>query len=875
MIAGALEIQMFADIARITNDMNQVKNQVGGAMGHVERAVDSAKRVLGTLGVGLSVGVIINKFQQVAMETDKLRGNLVTMTGSTDAAGIAFDNLTKFAAKTPFTLDQSVNAFIKLKALGLDPSERALMSYGNTAAAMGKDMMQMIEAVADASTGEFERLKEFGIKARQQGDNVTLTFQGVSTTIKKESTAIQEYLLAIGETKFGDAMANQMERLPGLLSNLDDSVDALFRTMADSGGTAAFSSIIRASTSAVTGLTENLDVAKVAAEAFAVIMAGRYVMAMTAGATATSAFSASLVAMRTVLASLLGPTGLFFIAAGAALVLIQRQKESAEAAWAQAASFDGVRASLGALTQQELARAIQKEFEHVESLKRSRDQLDRASDGSAAFEEKIRKLNVEIEAAQSNHGLLVRQLERVKEGWKPVTKETEEATKALENNARAARALILMMDNTEQAYVDLMVKMGATADVADLVTTRTTRLTEAQREATLVNADAQDSVDEIVAGLGRQGAASQELTQITNLMRDDISGAFADMMMNGDNAFDAIAKSFERMVYKMVADWAASGIMNIVGKALGVSGLGGTSALGAVFGGGGAAGAAASAATGAASGGGMLAGIGGAAKAVGGKLMGAAAAIPGWGWALAGGAALAAVLGDKSTPSSNAGILLSDLPGVDASRKQDIPAFASGVDPVLFARREDFGTAANIAEALRAADQAVMDRFAAAGKTFQITGPQIAGFSETGRGGGQFLGAAAEDGNVALTAQQSIAKYMQELITVGGRYTGIQINPSGSPDQMLEQLSMALSHGSHAAGLDYVPFDGYRAILHRGERVQTAAEARMDDGAVSSLAGEVRGLQAQMAKVAQATQRTADLLRRVTRDGESLVTVPA
>ena len=37
----------------------------------------------------------------------------------------------------------------------------------------------------------------------------------------------------------------------------------------------------------------------------------------------------------------------------------------------------------------------------------------------------------------------------------------------------------------------------------------------------------------------------------------------------------------------------------------------------------------------------------------------------------------------------------------------------------------------------------------------------------------------------------------------------------------------------HADGLDYVPYDGYIAELHRGERVQTAAEAKADRGAMN------------------------------------------
>lgn len=212
-----------------------VGDGVGKASAGIDRLKGSAINAKSAL-TALATGLVVQRFMAVATETDRLRGSLHTMTGSAENAGAAFGALTKFAEKTPFTLDQSVNAFVKLKALGLEPTERALTSFGNTSSAMGKDMTQMIEAVADASTGEFERLKEFGIKARQQGDQVAFTFQGVTTTVKKNADEITEYITKIGETNFAGAMDRQMEGLVGKISNLEDAVSGLFRAIADEGG---------------------------------------------------------------------------------------------------------------------------------------------------------------------------------------------------------------------------------------------------------------------------------------------------------------------------------------------------------------------------------------------------------------------------------------------------------------------------------------------------------------------------------------------------------------------------------------------------------------------------------------------------------------
>jgi len=168
----------------------------------------------------LSVNII-----NVNREFESLKASLITVTGDAESAAVAFKGLQDFAATTPFSVQELTDAFIKLGNLGLAPSERALTSFGNTAGAMGKSLNQMIEAVADATTGEFERLKEFGIKTKTEGDRVTLTFKGVSTEIGKNSKEIQDYLINLGETDFAGGMERQASTLNGAFSNLGDSWD--------------------------------------------------------------------------------------------------------------------------------------------------------------------------------------------------------------------------------------------------------------------------------------------------------------------------------------------------------------------------------------------------------------------------------------------------------------------------------------------------------------------------------------------------------------------------------------------------------------------------------------------------------------------------
>jgi hypothetical protein len=235
--------QFLRAIDQNKSKLNDLDNKVSGSKSKLSGFFgDAGKEVLAIgsfAAVAAGAKMLVSNIIDVRSNFEKYEAVLTTSLGSQAKAAEAMKMLQGFASTTPFQLQELTGSYVKLTNYGLKPNLAEMQKYGDLASSVGKSFDQLTEAVADAVTGEYERLKEFGIKASAEGNKVTFTFKEQTTTVANNAKSIKNYILGLGELQgVQGSMASISGTLGGKLSNLKDSWDSLMNSMgAKSDGT--------------------------------------------------------------------------------------------------------------------------------------------------------------------------------------------------------------------------------------------------------------------------------------------------------------------------------------------------------------------------------------------------------------------------------------------------------------------------------------------------------------------------------------------------------------------------------------------------------------------------------------------------------------
>jgi len=108
----------------------------------LKKALFSLRGVLATIGAGVALRSIVN----VTSNFEDLRDSLASVTGSAKSGAEAFNFIQDFALRSQFSVEDLTTSFITLKASGIQPTEKLLRVFTDTAA-VTTDQLGTLEAL--------------------------------------------------------------------------------------------------------------------------------------------------------------------------------------------------------------------------------------------------------------------------------------------------------------------------------------------------------------------------------------------------------------------------------------------------------------------------------------------------------------------------------------------------------------------------------------------------------------------------------------------------------------------------------------------------------------------------------------------------------
>lgn len=224
-------------LGRLMQRMGEVGRSPG--LGRLSAGVAALGRLTGIGGlVGGAVGAVggmgfFNLAKGILAAGSELEGYrtlLQQFEGDQGSVKKSLAWINDFAKKTPNEITEVMRAFIALRNAGMDPMDGTLKTLGDTAAvyaSMGKSLDDVVQALGDARNGEFERLKEFGVTASQQGNKVKLIYHKNNKEIvletRKSAADIQRAVRSIFDDLYSGAMQRQAGTMAGMISMLRDA----------------------------------------------------------------------------------------------------------------------------------------------------------------------------------------------------------------------------------------------------------------------------------------------------------------------------------------------------------------------------------------------------------------------------------------------------------------------------------------------------------------------------------------------------------------------------------------------------------------------------------------------------------------------------
>ncbi len=156
-----------------------------------------------SLIAGAAVIKLGGAFVGAAAKIDLFRKQLVAVTASAAEADQKLAAIREFARTSPLETEDVIRSFVKLRAVGIDPTMDQMRTLGGVAVLFGKQL----EEVLDSFIGLNKRtLRRLGVEIDRTGRQAVIASGNIRKVVEKDSASIRAALLEVWAERFPNAI---------------------------------------------------------------------------------------------------------------------------------------------------------------------------------------------------------------------------------------------------------------------------------------------------------------------------------------------------------------------------------------------------------------------------------------------------------------------------------------------------------------------------------------------------------------------------------------------------------------------------------------------------------------------------------------------
>ncbi len=187
---------------KISKSIDKAKGKIRQFGDRVRKVAKSVFTLRNAMGM-LAVTAIGKSFVTAASKIEVFGNQLLMVTKNAKAADNALKAIREFARTSPLETEDVVQSFVRLRAIGLEPTMEQMKTLGGVAVLMGRQMTDVLQAFIGLNK---RTLRELGIDIDRTGQKAVIQSGNIRKVVEKDSASIRAALIEIWEERFPNAI---------------------------------------------------------------------------------------------------------------------------------------------------------------------------------------------------------------------------------------------------------------------------------------------------------------------------------------------------------------------------------------------------------------------------------------------------------------------------------------------------------------------------------------------------------------------------------------------------------------------------------------------------------------------------------------------